>query len=74
MMQEFYLREGESFIKLGQLLKAASLVSTGIEAKVLILDGQVSVNGEVCLMRGKKVADGDIVRYGDKEIRVRSIR
>ena len=47
------------FIKLQDLLKFASLVSTGGEAKQLILDGQVLVNGEVCTMRGKKLRSGD---------------
>ena len=51
------------FIKLQDLLKFANLVSTGGEAKNLILDGYVTVNGEVCLMRGKKIRPGDIVTF-----------
>ena len=51
------------FIKLQDLLKFASLVGSGGEAKQLILDGQVSVNGEVCLMRGKKLLPGDVVDF-----------
>ena len=51
------------FIKLQDLLKFGSLVSTGGEAKQLILDGQVTVNGEVCLMRGKKIRPGDVVTF-----------
>ena len=51
------------FIKLQDLLKFASLVSTGGEAKMLILDGQVTVNGEVCTMRGKKIRPGDVVSF-----------
>ena len=47
------------FIKLQDLLKFANLVSTGGEAKQLILDEQVKVNGEVCTMRGKKLRPGD---------------
>ena len=47
------------FIKLDALLKFANLVSSGGEAKILISDGQVKVNGEVCLMRGKKLYPGD---------------
>ena len=47
------------YIKLQDLLKFASLVSTGGEAKQLILDEQVTVNGEVCTMRGKKMRPGD---------------
>ena len=52
------------FIKLDALLKFANLVSSGGEAKILISDGQVKVNGEVCLMRGKKIRPGDTVSLG----------
>ncbi len=58
------------FIKLEQLLKFAGLVSTGGEAKVVILEGQVSVNGNVELARGKKVYPGDIVTYKNDSCRV----
>jgi len=51
------------FIKLQDLLKFASLVSTGGEAKQLILDEQVTVNGEVCTMRGRKIRPGDVVGF-----------
>ena len=47
------------FIKLESALKLANVVSTGGEAKVLILEGNAKVNGEVCLMRGKKLYPGD---------------
>ena len=49
------------WIKLGQFLKLADLVSSGAEAKIIISEGCVKVNGEVCLMRGKKLTPGDIV-------------
>ncbi|MCL2086415.1 MAG: RNA-binding S4 domain-containing protein [Oscillospiraceae bacterium] len=49
------------FIKLEQFLKFAGVVETGGQAKVIISDGLVSLNGEVCLMRGKKIYDGDII-------------
>ncbi len=49
------------FIKLQDLLKFASLVSTGGEAKILIQEGEVIVNGEVCTQRGKKIRPGDDV-------------
>ena len=52
------------FIKLQDLMKLANLVRTGGEAKVLILDGQVSVNGGICLQRGKKIRPGDDVLFG----------
>lgn len=58
------------FIKLQDLLKYANLVSTGGEAKIRILDGEVSVNGEVCTMRGKKIRPGDIVSVDGKELGV----
>jgi ribosome-associated protein len=56
------------FIKLDALLKYASLVGSGGEAKMLIQDGQILVNGEVCTMRGKKIRPGDRVSFGDKEV------
>ena len=49
------------FIKLQDLLKFAAAVSTGGEAKILIQEGDVTVNGEVCTMRGKKIRPGDVV-------------
>lgn len=60
-MQEIKLRE--DFIKLGQALKAAGLVGSGVDAKFVIQDGQVKVNGQVELQRGKKLYDGDVVEY-----------
>ena len=58
------------FIKLEALLKFAALVGTGGEAKLVIADGLVTVNGEVCTMRGKKIRPGDVVSFADAEIRV----
>ena len=51
------------FIKLDSLLKFAALVGTGGEAKVVISEGMVKVNGEVCTMRGKKIYPGDRVDF-----------
>ena len=68
---EFKLREGEEFIKLGQLLKAANIVSSGIEAKIVIQNGEVKVNCEVDERRGKKVVSGDTVEYDGKTINVK---
>ena len=51
------------FIKLQDLLKLANLVGTGGEAKIVIQNGDVSVNGEVCTMRGKKLRPGDTVTF-----------
>lgn len=58
------------FIKLDALLKFASLVESGGEAKALIQDGQVFVNGEVCIMRGKKIHPGDTVSLDGQEVTV----
>lgn len=60
------------YIKLDQLLKFAGLAATGAEAKDMILDGIVSVNGGVCTMRGKKLRSGDAVsvRFEDGEASV----
>ncbi|MDO4863153.1 MAG: S4 domain-containing protein YaaA [Ruminococcus sp.] len=59
------------FIKLDALLKFASLVGSGGEAKMLIQDGHVLVNGEVCTMRGKKIRSGDVVKLeGGGEVKV----
>lgn len=64
------IREDEEFIKLGQALKKASLVGSGVEAKMVILDGLVEVNGEIELKRGKKLHDGDIVSYDGETIQI----
>jgi len=58
------------FIKLQDLLKLAGMVYTGGEAKVLIQDGAVTVNGAVCTQRGKKLRPGDIVAFGGKELTI----
>ena len=57
-------------IKLQDLLKLADLVSTGGEAKLRILNGEVEVNGEVCTMRGKKIRPGDMVAFAGLELTV----
>lgn len=58
------------FIKLQDLLKLANLVGTGGEAKIVIQNGDVSVNGGVCTMRGKKIRPGDMVAFDGKELTV----
>ncbi|MDR0991402.1 MAG: RNA-binding S4 domain-containing protein [Ruminococcus sp.] len=58
------------FIKLQQLLKFAGLCSTGAEAKAVILDGLVSVNGEICTMRGRKMRSGDVCEYAGEKVTV----
>ena len=58
------------FIKLDQLLKFAGAAAIGSEAKELVLEGRVKVNGEVCTMRGKKIRSGDIVTVNGQDITV----
>ena len=60
----------EEFIKLGQALKAAGFVDSGVEAKFVIQDGLVLVNGNVELQRGKKLVDGDIVEFEGNQIKI----
>lgn len=64
------IRQEDEFIKLGQVLKKASLVSSGVEAKMLIQDGQVRVNGHTELQRGKKLYDGDVVDFDGETIQI----
>ena len=66
---ELHLRD--EFIKLGQALKAAGLVGSGVEAKFVINDGLVFVNGNVELQRGKKLYDGDMVEYNGEKIYIK---
>lgn len=68
---EIQIREGEEFFKLGQALKKAGLVSSGVEAKIFILEGQVTVNGEVELQRGKKLYHGDIISFQGETVQIK---
>lgn len=67
-MQIIKLRD--EFIKLGQALKAAGMVESGVEAKQVIVEGLVKVNGEIDTRRGKKLFAGDIVSFNGEEIRI----
>ena len=67
-MQNVKIRD--EFIKLGQLLKLAGLVESGVDAKIVIQDGLVKVNGETDTRRGRKIVTGDIVEYQGKQIQV----
>ena len=58
----------DEYITSGQALKLASLVSSGIEAKIVIQDGQVKVNGEVDTRRGKKLRPGDVFEFNGQSI------
>lgn len=69
-MEIIKLRAEDEFIKLGQALKAAGLVDSGVEAKEVILDGMVQVNGENDTRRGRKLYDGDVVQFDGQEIKI----
>ena len=67
-MLEIKLRE--EYIKLGQALKAVGLVESGVEAKDVIVNGEVKVNGAVEVQRGKKLYDGDVVNFDGEQIKI----
>lgn len=69
-MEYFKLRAGEDFIRLGQVLKAVGFVENGAEAKEVIQNGMVNVNGKPEIRRGRKLHQGDVVSYDGKEIEV----
>lgn len=58
----------DEFIKLGQLLKLAGLVESGVDAKFVIQDGLVKVNGQVETQRGKKIVAGDVVEFDGNSV------
>ena len=67
-MQELAIKD--EFIKLGQAMKAAGIVGSGVYAKMLIQDGQVLVNGEVDTRRGRKLYDGDIFEFEGEQVKI----
>lgn len=67
-MEEIKLRD--EYIKLGQVLKVAGLVESGVDAKFVIQDGLVKVNGQVDTQRGKKLYEGDIVEFENSQIKI----
>ena len=69
-MTEISIREGEDFIRLGQALKKAGLVGSGVEAEIVIQDGEVTVNGEVETQRGKKLYGGEVVAFNQESFQV----
>ena len=60
----------DEYIKLGQALKASGLCENGVDAKYVIQDGLVKVNGEVELQRGKKLYSGDVVEFDGEVIKI----
>lgn len=71
-MQTENIKISTEFIKLDQLLKFSGIAESGADAKDMILDGIVSVNGEVCTMRGKKLRPGDfaVLEFEDGSYRI----
>ena len=67
-METIHLRD--DFIKLGQALKAAGLAESGVDAKFVVQDGLVKVNGQVETRRGRKLIAGDIVEYNGNTIKI----
>lgn len=67
-MDELIIKD--DFIKLGQALKLANLVGSGVEAKIEIISDNVLVNGEVCNQRGKKLYEGDIFEFNNIKVKV----
>ena len=67
-MQEIHIKD--EYIKLGQALKLAGLVGSGVEAKILIQDGLVKVNGETDTRRGKKLYPGDVFEMEENQVKV----
>ena len=69
-IKQVFIRDGEEFIRLGQALKKCGAVSSGVDAKFIIQDGDVRVNGEAETRRGRKLRDGDLIEYGELVIKV----
>ncbi len=69
-MSKEVIKISEEYIKLQDLIKFAGIVPTGGQAKFLIQNGEIKVNGEVCTMRGKKMRNGDTAQYEDKIVEV----
>lgn len=69
-MIEIEIRKEDEFIKLGQALKKAGLVGSGVDAKFVIQDGLVTVNGEVETQRGKKLHGGELVSYNGETVKI----
>lgn len=61
----------DDFIKLGQAMKLAGFVDSGVEAKIVINNGEVKVNGETDTRRGKKLVSGDVVEYKGQTFKVK---
>ena len=71
-MEEITIRNGDEFIKLGQAIKAAGFVESGVEAKIVIQDGLVKVNGKVETQSGKKLVGGEIVEFEGNKLLIKN--
>lgn len=69
-MEEIFIKD--EYIKLGQALKFAGMVGSGVDAKFVIKDGLVKFNGTVTYERGKKCHDGDIIEYNGEKVLVKN--
>ncbi len=69
-MKEIFIRD--EFIRLDSALKFSGAIGTGGQAKMVIQDGEVYVNGEICVMRGKKLRDGDTVKFENFEFVIKN--
>ena len=69
-MIEIEIRKEDEFIKLGQERQKAVLVESGVDAKFVIQDGLVTVNGEVETQRGKKLHGGELVSYNGETVKI----
>ena len=67
-MEKVIIRD--DFIKLGQAMKLAGMVGSGVDAKMLIQDGQVEVNGEVEYQRGKKLHEGYVITFNGESVQI----
>ena len=67
-MEKVIIRD--DFIKLGQAMKLAGMLGSGVDAKMLIQDGQVEVNGEVEYQRGKKLHEGDVITFNGESVQI----
>ena len=67
-MEKVIIRD--DFIKLGQAMKLAGMVGSGVDAKMLIQDGQVEVNGEVEYQRGEKLHEGDVITFNGESVQI----
>lgn len=67
-MEIIYLKD--DFIKLGQALKLSGLAESGVDAKFAVQNGQVKVNGQTEVQRGKKLYDGDLIEYNGNQVKI----